>query len=153
MRLAAAGILALALAGTCSAGTSDLSRIVGMPVGCYPRIPGIYAGTQVPSGMYQDNPPAILLTDRMCDRMFADIAGRYAHTELRRTNRGIAWRTLGHEYAHSQGYDHGENTIGADCASYRYYMRPFMRAAGLPAAYANRLMRAVKRTGPCIPWR
>lgn len=149
---------ALALTGNATASVqTTLARITGIDTRCYPAIPGIPAEGQRPNGMYapadQDTGlPRIYLTDQVCGRIGDDLARRTPTRTIGVTRRGLAWLVVAHEIAHHYGYDHGQTTIGAECAGFRYYLRPLLRAARLQAAYADREIRLVKRTGPCLPW-
>jgi hypothetical protein len=176
MRIVAAACLAaLALA---PAGLADadprLSAITGVPVDCRTApIPpaevgwtaGIVHGYYDPGGaQILDHgveigrtqrrivlaphvcKPLRLVAPDTCKRPRVDC---YSHVRQTMRKRAFSWHMLAHEYAHAQGYDHGETTIGADCAAERYYMRPLMVAYGIPPVYAERLWRLAR--GYCPP--
>ena len=153
MRWFVVGVVALVLAGPAQAGTAEvLSVAAGVEVRCVSVIPGVAAVGQQPSGMYDTVNRVVFVRADKCARIRADLAGRLVRRQQVAALRGLAWLTVAHEVAHHHGFDHGETTLPAECAGFRYYLRPLMVKAGLPRWYADRLVKAVKSTGPCIPW-
>ncbi len=147
----AAVAVALALASFASASIADrLTRAAGLEVTCSTTVPGLPAEGQTPSGMYLDG--RVWLRQDKCSRIEATLTGRTAKGGVKLTRQGLAWLTLAHEVAHHNGYDHGETTTGAECAGYRLFVRPLMRNAGVRQPYVVRLTKAIRTTGPCIPW-
>lgn len=142
------------MAASSTAGVAEtLTKAAGVQVVCGGPLPGVAAEGQTPSGLYlAGEQPWIWLRQDRCDRIRADLARRPTRSQLEVTRRGLAWLVLAHEVAHHHGYDHGETTLPAECAGFRYYLRPLMRDAGLPATWVDARWKAVKLTQPCAPW-
>ena len=136
MRLWLVGLvvgLALAAApGASGAYTVEptLTRVAGVETRCYE--PGAWElGNEY--GGYWDG-TVIALRANACRWIGRTLAGERP-ADWRRTIVALNWHLFAHEVAHSQGFDHGEKTVGADCRGWRI-MRPLMRAAGIGRRYA-----------------
>src|SRR3990167_6992471 len=84
-------------------------------------------------GGYWDG-TVIALRANACRWIGRTLAGERP-ADWRRTIVAFSWHLFAHEVAHSQGFDHGEKTVGADCRGWRI-MRPLMRAAEISRGYA-----------------
>ena len=144
---------AFLLAAPADAESDRLSAVAGVRVECSPApipdtivgIPGaiVYGYYSFPAQILVDGvevgwtEPSITLAPQICRAL--DFT-RYRKPLRTMVNRAFAWHLFAHEVSHDRGYDHGETTIGADCAAERLYMLPMMLDYGIPRWYARLLL-------------
>ncbi|MCC6743399.1 MAG: hypothetical protein IT175_06025 [Acidobacteria bacterium] len=139
--IAVGGALILVPAGRGATLSAPLSRVAGLPVNCYAAAEWEWPGVLGWASPAEAPDRQIALSPGVCASITASLHGRYGRWFPRvqtgdalLARQSEAWQVFAHEVAHTQGYDHGEHTIGADCRAERID-RTLMRAAGLPRAF------------------